>query len=75
MTSLLLTLPVVLSLTIAVAIFFVRHSKLAAQWVSLGGALINLGVAGLLLADIVASRSSVGGFWSVGRTVWHSLYC
>lgn len=53
MTSLWLTLPVVVSLTTAVLIFFLRRNQAASQWLSLGGALICLGVSGLLVSDTI----------------------
>ncbi|GAM68005.1 hypothetical protein JCM19236_2160 [Vibrio sp. JCM 19236] len=54
MTSVLLTLPVVVSLGIAVLAFFLRRKARAVEWVSVGGAIVLFGVAGLLLSDISA---------------------
>lgn len=54
MTSVLLTLPVVVSLGIAVLAFFLRRKARAVEWVSVGGAIVLFGVAGLLLSNISA---------------------
>ncbi|PLX57999.1 MAG: Na+/H+ antiporter subunit D, partial [Vibrio alginolyticus] len=55
MSSILLTLPVVLSLSTALTIFFVRRSTKSVEWLSGASAILNLVVAGLLTENIISN--------------------
>ncbi|MCS0389435.1 Na+/H+ antiporter subunit D [Vibrio diabolicus] len=55
MSSILLTLPVVLSLSTALTIFFVRRSTKSVEWLSGAIAILNLVVAGLLTENIISN--------------------
>lgn len=66
MSSILLTLPVVLSLSTALTIFFVRRSTKSVEWLSGVSAISNLFVAGFLTENIISNgiQAVAFGQWS-----------